>query len=66
MDKQKFICKACGSDSFTKGEMDGYAKLKPINTLFTIGSSLIYTFYKDYGEVASIKVYKPHKFCATI
>jgi hypothetical protein len=62
VDNQKLICKACGSDSFTKGEMDGYAKLKPINTLFAIGSSLTYTFCKDCGEVASIKVNKPHKF----
>jgi len=62
MDNQKLICKACGSDFFTKGQLDGYAKLRPINKFFTVGSSLIYTFCKDCGEVASIKVNKPHKF----
>lgn len=62
MDRQKLMCKACGSDSFTKGLMDGYAKLRPIDKTFTIGSSLTYTFCKVCGEVASIKVNKPHKF----
>lgn len=66
MDEQKLICKACGSDSFTKGVMDGYAKLRPIEKVFTIGSSLKYTFCKDCGEVASIKVNKPQRFWAVI
>ena len=62
MDEQKLICKACGSDSFTKGQMDGYAKLRPINKFFTAGSPLLFTFCKYCGEVASIKVKKTKKF----
>lgn len=62
MEKQKLICKSCGSDSFTKGLMDGYATLRPIDKIFTVGSSLTYTFCKVCGEVSSIKVNKPHRF----
>ena len=62
MDEKKFICKFCGCDSFTIGIMDNYAKLRPIDKSFYAGSPLIYTFCKDCGEVASIKVDKPHKF----
>lgn len=62
MHQQKLTCKSCGSNSFTSGIMDNYAKLRPTNKSFLAGSALIYTFCKDCGEVASIKVDKPHKF----
>jgi len=62
MDEQKSICKFCGSDSFTRGIMDNIIKLRPIDKSFFAGSALIYTFCKDCGEVASIKVDKPQNF----
>lgn len=62
MDEQKFICKSCGSDSFAKGILDNVARLRPIDKSFLAASALIYTFCKDCGEVASIKVDNPHKF----
>lgn len=66
MDEQRSICKSCGSDSFTSGIMDNYAKLRPFDKSFYAGSALIYTFCKDCGEVSSIKVDKTFKFWVVI
>lgn len=55
MENQKLICKSCGGSSFTKGKLEGYANIKPIDKLFS-SSPLIVTLCKDCGEVASIKV----------
>lgn len=57
------ICKSCGSNNFTKGKITNYdAVLMPVDKIFSNGSPLIYTFCKECGEVASIKVQKPEKF----
>lgn len=56
-------CKSCGGTDFTKGKLDGYAKLKATNSIFGIKSSnLVFTFCKKCGEVLSIKVESPHLF----
>lgn len=57
-------CNACGSiSSFIKGIIrNGHAKIMPIEKVFSTGSSLIYTFSKDCGEVSSIKVEDTSKF----
>ncbi|MBS4188992.1 hypothetical protein KHA94_02015 [Bacillus sp. FJAT-49705] len=62
MNKQNQTCIVCGSKKFTQGRLDGYAKVRPINKTFSLGSNLILTFCKDCGEVSSIKVEKPSKF----
>lgn len=67
MESVKFVCKSCGNDTFTSGQL-GHGKLstdsnvRPIGSLFTSGSPLILSFCKKCGEVASIKVSKPEKF----
>ncbi|HIW31812.1 MAG TPA: hypothetical protein IAA29_03405 [Candidatus Paenibacillus intestinavium] len=63
MNQENLTCKACGSTTFAKGEVNNeYAKVKPIGKMFTFGSPVIYTFCKNCGEVASIKIAKPEKF----
>lgn len=63
MNSNSTNCKACGSSSFTKGKItNGHAKIMPIGKFLSTGSSLIYTFCKDCGEVASIKVEDTSKF----
>lgn len=65
MSNQKFVCKSCTGTTFTQGKVShGYALIRSINKVFSSESSLTYTFCKDCGEVASIKVDKPHKFWA--
>lgn len=66
MENNKLICKSCGSDSFSQGELNGYATLKPVDTFFSNGSPLIFTLCQNCGEVASIKVKKPRKFTSSI
>ena len=67
MGNDKLVCKACGNDSFTSGQL-GHGKLssdsnvRPIGSLIASGSPLILSFCKNCGEVASIKVAKPEKF----
>lgn len=59
----QFVCKSCKGNTYTQGTVNhGYALIRPINKMFSSGSSLTYTFCKDCGEVSSIKVDKPHKF----
>lgn len=61
--QNSMICKVCGSDSFTHGEVGfGYANVKPKGKLFSDGSPLLLTFCKECGEVASIKVKNTKKF----
>ncbi|MBS4216214.1 hypothetical protein [Neobacillus rhizophilus] len=61
--KNQEPCKACGGTSFSKGKVsNNYAKIMPISKFFSTGSSLIYTFCKDCGEVSSIKVEDTSKF----
>ncbi|WP_274307035.1 hypothetical protein [Solibacillus daqui] len=67
MDKNKFVCKACGNDTFTSGQlghgsftMEG--NVRPIDSLIASGSPIILSFCKKCGEVFSIKVAKPEKF----
>lgn len=63
MTNQKQECKSCGGTNFTKGQLDGYAKLVPLKSLFGIKSSkVIFTFCKNCGEVSSIKVDSPQLF----
>lgn len=63
MNQENLICKACGSNNFTKGEISsGYANVMPIGKFLSTGSPVLYTFCKNCGEVASIKIQKPEKF----
>jgi len=62
MNQENLTCKACGSNTFTKGEVNnGHAHVMPIGK-FSFGSPVIYTFCKTCGEVASIKIKKPERF----
>ncbi|WP_141504590.1 hypothetical protein [Paenibacillus luteus] len=63
MNQENLSCKVCGSNTFAKGEIiNGYARVMPIGKMFASGSPVIYTFCKECGEVASIKIEKPEKF----
>ncbi|MDF9843692.1 MULTISPECIES: hypothetical protein [unclassified Paenibacillus] len=63
MNQENLTCKACGSNTFAKGEIkNGYGNVMPIGKPFTFGSPVIYTFCKKCGEVVSIKIAKPEKF----
>ncbi len=65
MENSKLVCKACGNDSFTQGELGGsMANVKPIklDMLHFSSSPLILTICTNCGEVASMKVKKPQKF----
>lgn len=62
MDKDKLVCKICGNDSFTQGELGGaYANVRPVDALFS-NSPLILTICKNCGEIASMKVKNLQKF----
>nr|WP_144926950.1 hypothetical protein [Paenibacillus bovis] len=56
------VCKACASNSFGKGVMDGYAHVRPVDKFFSTGSSLELIICTNCGEVASMRVKKPDKF----
>ncbi|MFJ5766500.1 hypothetical protein ACIP9C_14195 [Lysinibacillus sp. NPDC093210] len=64
---ENLVCKSCGNDSFTSGQL-GHGKLstdsnvRPLGSLIASGSPLILSFCKKCGEVNSIKVLKPEKF----
>ncbi|MGE7912516.1 hypothetical protein [Lysinibacillus xylanilyticus] len=61
----KLVCKACGSDSFTTGQVGGnssHGNIRPIGSIMAFGSPFLMTFCKECGEVASIKVDNPKKF----
>ncbi|MCY9549039.1 hypothetical protein [Lysinibacillus xylanilyticus] len=61
----KLVCKACGSDSFTTGQVGGnssHGNIRPIGSIMAFGSPFLMTFCKNCGEVASIKVDNPKKF----
>lgn len=62
METNTYSCKACGSQSFSEGKLDGYAALRPVNTIFSSDSPLIFTVCTQCGEIASIKATKPEKF----
>ncbi|MGE7693905.1 hypothetical protein ACQKNC_07270 [Lysinibacillus sp. NPDC094177] len=65
MENDKLVCKSCGSDEFTQGELGGsMANVKPIklDMLHFSSSPLILTICTNCGEVASMKVKKLHKF----
>ncbi|KOS68331.1 hypothetical protein AEA09_07020 [Lysinibacillus contaminans] len=65
MENNNLVCKACGSDSFTTGQVGDastYGNVKPIGSAFAVGSPFIFRFCKACGEVATIKVAKPEKF----
>jgi len=65
VEDKKLVCKSCGSDSFTIGQFGGdfnQGNVRPIDSVFSVGSPFIFNFCKDCGEVASIKVEKPQYF----
>lgn len=65
MKKDKLVCKICGNDSFTQGELGGsMANVKPIklDMLHFSSSPLILTICTNCGEVASMKVKNLQKF----
>ncbi|MEK3795617.1 hypothetical protein MKX42_28120 [Paenibacillus sp. FSL R7-0204] len=60
---ENLTCKACGSTTFVKGEVNAVdARVMPIGKTFSFGSPVIYTFCKKCGEVASIRIKNPDKF----
>ncbi len=65
MENGNLVCKACGGDSFTTGQVGGnssHANIRPIGSIMAFGSPILMTFCKNCGEVASIKVDNPKKF----
>ncbi|MDM5233797.1 hypothetical protein [Lysinibacillus pakistanensis] len=64
MENDKLICKLCGSDTFTQGELGGaYANVRPVDSVSIFSSSpLILSICTNCGEVASMKVKKLDKF----
>ncbi|MCM3768719.1 hypothetical protein M3234_28005 [Neobacillus niacini] len=61
--EQVMTCRSCEGTTFASGKVsNGHAKLMPLGMTFSTGSSLIYTFCKECGEVSSIKVKDPGKF----
>lgn len=62
MNNQNQICNSCGGKKFTKGRLDGYAKVRPLNKIFSLGSGMILTFCKKCGEVSSMRVENLNKF----
>ena len=65
MENDKLVCKFCGNDSFTQGELGGsFANVKPVklDMLHFSSSPLILTICKNCGEVASMKVKNLQKF----
>lgn len=65
MEKDKLVCKICGNDSFTQGELGGsMANVKPVklDMLHFSSSPLILTICTSCGEVASMKVKNLQKF----
>ncbi|MFC5463441.1 hypothetical protein [Lederbergia graminis] len=58
----QFVCKSCGSNSFGKGIMDGYTNVRPEGKFFSGGTSLELIICTECGDVASMRVKKPHKF----
>ena len=65
MEKDKVVCKICGNDSFTQGELGGsMANVKPVklDMLHFASSPLILTICTNCGEVASMKVKNLQKF----
>ncbi|WP_440837394.1 hypothetical protein [Paenibacillus sp. 22594] len=63
LQQENRICPTCGGSHFTKGVMKSSdANVRPIGKPFSLGSPVIFTFCKQCGEVASIKIEKPEKF----
>lgn len=65
MENEKIVCKACGRDKFTIGQVGGttsQGNIRPIGAIMAVGSPLQMTFCKNCGEVASFKVVKPQNF----
>lgn len=65
MGNEKLVCKVCGRDTFTTGQVGGttsQGNIRPIGAIMAVGSPLLMTFCKNCGEVASFKVVKPDKF----
>jgi uncharacterized Zn finger protein len=65
MEKDKLVCKVCGNDSFTQGELGGsMANVKPVkhDMLHFSSSPLILSICTNCGDVASMKVKNLQKF----
>lgn len=53
-------CPKCNGDKFAEGS--DFVNMRPLHKKMSIGSSKIYTFCLDCGEVISIRVENPEKF----
>ncbi|MGE7114328.1 hypothetical protein [Lysinibacillus sp. NPDC047702] len=64
MENDKLVCKICGGDTFTQGELGGVnANVRPLDSISIFSSSpLLLSICTNCGEVSSMKVKKLHKF----
>ena len=49
MENEKLVCKACGRDKFTTGQVGGttsQGNIRPIGAIMAVGSPLLMTFVK--------------------
>lgn len=52
----------CGSKKIGKGVLEGYTKMKPVNTVFTTGSEIEADICTNCGYILAIRVKKSEKF----
>lgn len=55
-------CPECGSTEIGKGNLDGYALLRPADKMFSLGSPIIVELCTNCGLVINLRVKKPEKF----
>jgi predicted RNA-binding Zn-ribbon protein involved in translation (DUF1610 family) len=55
-------CPICGSKEIGKGKLSGYAKMMPVNRLFTTGSEVVADICTKCGHILSLNVTNPKKF----
>ena len=58
MENEKLVCKACGRDTFTTGQVGGttsQGNIRPIGAIMAVGSPLQMTFVKTAGKLFHLK-----------
>lgn len=53
MGNEKLVCKVCGRDTFTTGQVGGttsQGNIRPIGAVMAVGSPLLMTFCKNCGK----------------
>lgn len=62
MEMAENTCAKCGNTNFREGELDGYARVRPVNSSFSRGSAILVQFCSKCGEIFSMTVTKPERF----